>query len=68
MMSLSDRETDVIKLVARGLSNKEIAKVLVISRHTVKVHLHNIFKKLGAQSRTQAAIMYLKKEGLTCSV
>jgi len=52
--SLSERELEVLQLVANGLSNREIAKVLFISLGTVKKHLNNIFGKLAVKSRTQA--------------
>jgi LuxR family transcriptional regulator, maltose regulon positive regulatory protein len=51
---LSDRESEVILLVAEGLSNQEIADRLFISLPTVKTHINNIFNKLGVSSRTQA--------------
>ena len=53
---LTRRETDILRLVAAGLANKEIARQLSISEKTVKVHLNNVFGKLGVQSRTQAAL------------
>ena len=53
---LSKREQEILTLVARGLSNQEIAKDLVISQNTVKVHLRNIFAKLEAVSRTDAVV------------
>jgi LuxR family maltose regulon positive regulatory protein len=52
---LSERETEVLGLIAEGLSNREIAERLYLSLHTVKVHARNIFGKLGVKSRTQAA-------------
>lgn len=52
---LSDREVEVLQLVAGGASNKAIAAELVISEHTVARHLQNIYTKLGVDSRTAAA-------------
>ena len=48
---LSPREREVALLVARGLANKEVARELGLCDGTVKIHLHNIFQKLGAKSR-----------------
>jgi NarL family two-component system response regulator LiaR len=58
---LTDRETEVLQLMARGHSNPQIANELKLSRRTVQSHLRNIFNKLKADSRTQAVIAGLKK-------
>jgi len=54
---LSDRELDVLRLIADGLSNAEIARKLVISEKTVKGHVSNILGKLHMMDRTQAAVL-----------
>ncbi|MCA9836346.1 MAG: response regulator transcription factor [Trueperaceae bacterium] len=61
--SLTERETDTLRLVAKGLSNKEIAKDMDVSEVTVKTHVSSILSKLNLSSRTQAALFALK-EGL----
>lgn len=58
--SLTKREMEVLKLVAEGLYNKEIAFMLEISEKTVKNHVSNIFKKINVSDRTQAAIYAIK--------
>lgn len=57
---LTERETDVLMLIARGLSNKEIARDLSIGEKTVKTHVSNILGKLGVLSRTQAALQAVR--------
>jgi two-component system, NarL family, response regulator LiaR len=54
--ALTDRETDVLRLMAEGMANKEIARELKIGEGTVKTHVSNVLAKLGVQSRTQAAL------------
>jgi ATP/maltotriose-dependent transcriptional regulator MalT len=61
---LSARELEVLRLVAAGRSNREIASALVISEHTVARHVQNIFRKLGVPSRT-AASAFAYEHGLT---
>jgi NarL family two-component system response regulator LiaR len=58
---LTPRETDVLRLIAQGMSNKEIANALTISEKTVKTHVSSILNKLDLVDRTQAAIFALKK-------
>ena len=60
---LTDREMDVLKLIADGLPNSQIAERLVISENTVKGHVSNILSKLHLADRTQAAV-YAWKEGI----
>jgi NarL family two-component system response regulator LiaR len=60
---LSRRETDVLRLIARGLGNEQIGEQLFISEATVRTHVSNIFAKLGVANRTQAAL-YALREGL----
>lgn len=62
--SLTGRETDTLRLIAKGMANKQIAAELGVSEVTVKTHVSNVLSKLGLQSRTQAALFALK-EGLT---
>lgn len=57
----SDRELEVLKLAAKGMSNKEIAAELSLSVRTVQSHLANIFDKLGVNSRTEAVLCALKE-------
>jgi len=61
---LTQREVEVLKLVANGLSNQEIADSLSISEATVRTHVSHILRKLHIASRTQAAL-YALREGLT---
>jgi DNA-binding NarL/FixJ family response regulator len=53
---LSERETQVLRLAAQGLANKQIARTLEIAERTVKVHLGNVFRRIGVNDRTSAAL------------
>ncbi len=57
---LSERETEVLRFLALGLTNKDIAQTLVLSVRTVEAHLRSIFGKLGVHSRTEAALWAVK--------
>lgn len=61
--TLTTRETEVLRLLARGWANKEIARELHLGEQTVKTHIGNVLGKLGVQSRTQAAL-YAVRIGL----
>jgi DNA-binding NarL/FixJ family response regulator len=63
---LSERETDVLRLLAAGKANKEIARELSIGEQTVKTHVSSVLGKLGVQSRTQAAL-YAQRTGLAAT-
>lgn len=58
---LSDREMEVLSCVVRGMSNKEIARLLGISHQTVKNHVTSILRKFGVEDRTQAVVYALKR-------
>ncbi len=62
---LTDREMEVLKLAAKGMTNREIATELTISTRTVQVHLSNVFSKLGVGSRTEAVLYALRKGWFT---
>jgi DNA-binding NarL/FixJ family response regulator len=57
--ALTAREREVLNLLARGLSNRDIAEELVITNKTVKNHLSRIYEKIGAHSRSEAIAMWL---------
>ena len=57
---LTIREKEVLKYLITGKTNDEIAKILNVTIHTSKAHIHNIFRKLSVQDRTQAAIKAIK--------
>ncbi|WP_289187246.1 LuxR C-terminal-related transcriptional regulator, partial [uncultured Parasutterella sp.] len=56
MSDLTDRELEILKLIAHGQTNKEIARVLSISDGTVKVHVKHLLRKLSFRSRVEAAV------------
>jgi two-component system, NarL family, response regulator LiaR len=59
--SLTPRETDIVKMIGRGYSNKDISKELELSEYTIKAHVSSLLSKLGLSSRTQAALFALKQ-------
>jgi DNA-binding NarL/FixJ family response regulator len=61
LQALTDREREVLALVAQGLSNQQIADALVISERTARTHVSNILSKLGVASRTQAALLAIRE-------
>ncbi|CAN5781036.1 response regulator transcription factor [soil metagenome] len=63
---LSKRQTQLIAMLDKGMSNRDIASELEISEHTVKVHLWRLFRRLGVKSRTQA-LHYARTNGLLSS-
>jgi len=62
---LSEREKEILRLVATGVTNREVGHRLSISVNTVKVHLRNIFTKLGAESRTEATMIAVQEGWVT---
>jgi DNA-binding NarL/FixJ family response regulator len=57
---LTPREREVLQLIAKGLANEEIAKTLFISKHTVKNHITNIYRKMGSRNRTKVALWAIR--------
>lgn len=60
-MPLTERELEVLRPMARGMDNSQVAKALVITRHTVKFHSRNIYSRLGVRSRTEAILPALRR-------
>ena len=61
---LTKREIQVIEHVVGGMQNKEIARKLMLSEHTVKLHIHHIISKMSAKNRTEAAMRYMNLKGV----
>jgi DNA-binding NarL/FixJ family response regulator len=61
--SLTRRETEIAGLVAQGLPNKAVATQLGLGEGTVKIHLHNIYRKLGISKRTGLMLSVIEKRG-----
>jgi len=59
-MTITERERDILKLLIRGKTNKEIARELDISRHTVRDHVSSLLRKQGATTRTELASHHMK--------
>jgi two-component system NarL family response regulator len=59
--ALTARELEILALIARGLSNKDVARVLAANEFTVKAHVRNILAKLGVETRTEAAILAVQR-------
>ena len=60
----TQRETEVLELILRGFTNEKIAENLNISKHTVKAHKDNIFRKLEVSNSVQAAVKYLRMKSV----
>ena len=63
--SLSPRELEVLRLIARGINNRDIASTLFISERTVQAHIGNMLTKIGADSRTEAVLRAFKAGVIT---
>ena len=59
---LSRREREVLAIIARGRTNREVATQLNLSVHAVKFHLGSIYRKLGVANRTEAVVVFLRDE------
>ena len=64
---LTEREKEILKLMAEGLANADIAQKLVVSQSTVKFHVSNVLSKLGVTTRTEAVSLALKKHLVDCT-
>jgi DNA-binding NarL/FixJ family response regulator len=59
---LSDREVEILRLLARGLSRRELAGQLILSEHTVRHHLEHIYNKLGVSTRVTATLFAIEHD------
>ncbi len=62
VLVLSPRELEVLRLIANGLTNGEVAERLHVTVHAVKFHLAAIYRRLGVSNRTEAAVFYLRSQ------
>ncbi len=62
---MTNREIQVLKYLAEGLNNYQISKLMNVSVHTIKAHIHNIFEKLAVQGRTEAVVKAIKDNLIT---
>jgi DNA-binding NarL/FixJ family response regulator len=60
--ALTAREREVMTLISRGMSNKEVAKTLGLQPGTIKVHVHNIHEKLGSRNRVMAVMLTWERD------
>lgn len=60
---LTTRELEIVRMIAQGLRNKAVAERLSISEGTVKIHLHNVYEKLGLDGRLEL-VLHAQKQGL----
>lgn len=65
---LTERERDIVRGIASGLTNKQIAQAIHVSNHTVKFHVRNAMRKLGAQTRSHVVMLALSIGVLTAPV
>jgi DNA-binding CsgD family transcriptional regulator len=63
LVALTPRELEVLRLISSGLTNAEAARRLSVSVHAVKFHLAGIYRRLGVNNRTEAAVTYLRQAG-----
>lgn len=59
--NLTEREVEVLQYIVEGMTNKEIAQILMITHHTVKAHVASIIRKIGVKNRLEAALIAVTK-------